>query len=149
MKRSGRRQPKPRVSRAKWSTALTRVGAKVKLTAELVNNDPSLTAVDLASARFIIHEYSGKPPQRGGGFHLTTVETIDVDVEAGASSVTATWKVELGDEPAADGEVPEYRFTVLGRDQGRLEVAQTRCGHQSAMANLDEAHAAPQGLWQL
>ncbi len=92
---------------------MTRIGATVTLTAELTGNDPQGSdEVDLGVARFIIHEYSGKPPQEGGGFDVEEIDTIDVTVEPGKSSVSTTWTVTAEEEVGQYREVPEYRFTV-------------------------------------
>ena len=83
------------------------------LTAELIGNEvDGSDDVDLTVARFIIHEYSGKPPQEGGGFQVDEVDTIDVNVEPGKSSVSTTWTVTPEEEVGHHREVPEYRFTV-------------------------------------
>lgn len=72
-KRSERRG-KPRVSRARWSTRLTRVGATVQMEAELTGNDVADDALEPV-AKFTIHEYSGKPPHLGGGFRIEKVDS--------------------------------------------------------------------------
>jgi hypothetical protein len=113
MTRARERGPRPRVTHAQWSARITRIGATVTLTAELTGNEvEGSDEVDLGVARFIIHEYSGKPPQEGGGFHIEEVDTIEVNVEPGQSSVSTTWTVTPEDEVGQHREVPEYRFTV-------------------------------------
>lgn len=113
MKPSKNPGPKPRVSHATWSSRLTRIGATVTLRADLTGNAPEGSdEIRFPSARFVIHEYSGRPPQEGGGFRIVEIKSIDVDVKAGTSTVSTTWMVTPEEEHARDGEVPEYRFTV-------------------------------------
>jgi hypothetical protein len=100
----------PHVKTISWPATASE-GDEVTINATLEN------VKDKTPITFVVSEYSGKPPQEGGGFE--EVEVARIEAEVNANKADAKWTVTLASEGAQGGGSPEYRCrAVLHGDPG-------------------------------
>ena len=94
----------PHVKSISWPATASE-GDEVTINATLEN------VKDKTPITFVVSEYSGKPPQEGGGFE--EVEVARIEAEVNANKAEAKWTVTLAPEGAEGGGSPEFRCRAL------------------------------------